>query len=303
MNSQSGRLRDAFRADPNAFGASVEDHDRVSLRELLGTLWRWKWMILLCAVLGMLAAGLITRQIQPSYTSLTKVMLNARESRISTEMAVVSNLELTNPVVESEVASITSNVLLGDVVNRIGADRLTHLLPDGGSPSLLDRTSAWVSANIPGLGNSFGTDVASEIVPGDAEQPLIAALKRNLDVQRDGNSYVILIAMTSQDPVLSAEIANTVASVYSEHQLEERRTMARRATLWLDERVQELRGQVESAENAVETFRANQLVLDGTSLDTVSQQLVTFTNQLAIAKADLASAQARYDQNPGGDQE
>lgn len=296
MNSQSSGLEGIFRADMKYPHATGEDYDRVSLRELLGALWRWKWVIVLCALLGMLAAGLITRQITPGYTAQAKLMLNARGSRVSTEMAVVSDLNLTNPVVESEVASITSNVLLRDVVLRIGEDRLAALISDYGTPSLLDRTRALISTHVPGLGGVVGADPDPETAPRNPEQPLIAALKRNLAVQRDGDSYVILITMTSPDPALSAEIANTVAAIYGEHQLEERRAMARRATLWLDERVQELRGQVETAENAVETFRANQLVLDGTSLDTVSQQLVTFTNQLAIARADLASAQARYDQ-------
>lgn len=293
MNSQFSRLGNFFRTDMNSSNAAVEDYDRVSLRELLGALWRWKWVILICTLLAMLAAGLIARQITPSYTAQTKVMLNARESRVSTEMAVVSDLELTNPVVESEVASIMSNVLLGDVVRRIGADRLAPILP---TPSPLSGARAWVFANIPSLSSLSKTEAEPNVVLRDTEQSLIEALKRNLVVLRDGNSYVILILMTSTNPIISAEIANTVAAVYTEHQLEERRAMARRATLWLDERVQELRGQVEAAENAVEHFRANQLVLDGISLDTVSQQLVTFTNQLAIAKADLASAQARYAQ-------
>lgn len=296
MNSQSSDFGKPLGAGSRASRTPTEDYDRVSLRDLTRALWRRKWIILGCALLGMILAALIVREITPTYTAQAKVMLNAREGRVSTEMAVVSDLNLSNPVVESEVASITSNVLLGDVVDRIGAERLAPLRPDSG-PSLLDQGRAWASTNIPGLGGLLGTkpdpDPDSEAV---SNQPLISALKRNLMVQRSGESYVIFISMTSPSPALSAEVANTVAAVYIDHQLEERRTMARRATLWLDERVQELRGQVEAAEGAVEKFRADQLVLDGTSLETVSQQLVTFTNQLAIAKADLAGAQARYDQ-------
>lgn len=275
----------------------TEDPDRVSLMDLLRALWHRKWIILAAAAAGILAAVLIVRETTPTYTAQARVMLNAREGRVSTETAVVSDLTLNNPVVDSEVTSIKSNVLLGDVIHQIGPDRLAVLVP-ASEPSLLDLAQEWVRANVPSFGFLLdGEEASSAPATDDARtQRLIGVLKQNLAVARSGDSYVITIAMTSPDPWLSAEITNTVAAIYIKLQLEERRTIARRATLWLDERVEELRAQVEAAEAAVEQFRADQLILDGTSLDTLSQQLITFSNQISIAKADLAGVEARYDQ-------
>ena len=69
---------------------------------------------------GMVVAFLLTSQITPQYTALSKVMLDPRKSRVVTDTEVVSNLDLTDQVVNSEVAVLRSNLLIERVIRDVG---------------------------------------------------------------------------------------------------------------------------------------------------------------------------------------
>ena len=125
---------------------------------------------------------------------------------------------------------------------------------------------------------------------------IVGGLRRDLQIFQQGDSYVIGIRATAEDPALAAEIANVVANQYIAGQVAERAEGTRRATAWLETRVADLRGQVADAEGAVEEHRSERLALDGGGLDTVAQQLVATSGQVALARADHAGAQARHDQ-------
>lgn len=258
------------------------ESDRVELSDLIVTLWQRRYIVISCTVLCVAVAFIIVGRITPEYTARAKVLLDDRGGQVSIGREVVADLDLSNPVMESEVAAIMSNVLLGDVVGALGAERLRPIDPAGGGIVLARLVS---SAEADGAGPV-----------GDDLERLTRALKRRVTAQRDGQAYVIAITVETPDPALSADIANAVAETYVARQLAERQDTARRATLWLDTRVRELRKQVESAEAAVENYRADQIVLDGSSLETFSQTLVTYTNQVAEARAERAGAEARYGQ-------
>ena len=244
----------------------IDADEGVDVRALGQAVWRRRWTIL-GAMLGLgLLAWLATSQVTPTYTAMSKVMLEARKAQIAPAEQVVSDLDLSEQVVNGEAAYLQSNVLLSEVIARIGPERLAPMdpWPEGGADGLSER--------------------------------LVWAIRDNLVVYPEGDSYVIAIVADSEDPELAALIANTIAETYIARQIEARRDTTSEATVWLERRVDELRADVEAAEARVADYRARSLVEDGGSLDTASQQLADLNARLIEARADRVTAEARYGQ-------
>lgn len=252
-----------------------EEADTVDVRALLAMVWRRRWMIL-GAMLGLgLLAWAITGQLTPVYTAQSKVMLDPRKAQIVNKEEVVQALDLSEQVVNGEAAVLRSNVLIAQVVDRLGFETLAPL---AAPPEGVDLAAA------------------PEAVRDRHRETLVWKIRRDLSVYREGESYVIGIRMESVSPTLSALLANTLAEMYIEAQLDATRSTTEQATVMLAERVESLRAEVEAAEDAIATFRAQSLLSDGGSLDTASRQLSDLNAELIQARGDRVTAEARYNQ-------
>jgi len=85
----------------------------------------------------------------------------------------------------------------------------------------------------------------------------VRAFQDRFSVKRIGLSYVIDIGFRSLDPERAAQIVNAVADAYIVDQLEAKYQASRRAGVWLQDRISELRQQVTTAERAVVDFKKN----------------------------------------------
>ena len=79
----------------------------------------------------------------------------------------------------------------------------------------------------------------------------IGHLRSALEVTRVQRTYVISIAVTSEDPVKAARLANAVADAYVVDQLNARYDAAKTAANWLAQRMEGMREQVKQSEEAV----------------------------------------------------
>ena len=122
---------------------------------------------------------------------------------------------------------------------------------------------------------------------------IIGAFLGRLGVERIGRSRVMEISFESENPRTVMLAANTVADLYLVEQLEATFEGTQRATLWLGERLADLRQAVEVSESAVEAYRQQAGLVEGADTSLVAQQISQLSTQLILAKSTRAEAQAR----------
>lgn len=266
------------------------DDDAVDVRELFRVVWRGRYLVGVCMLVCAVLAALYVSTITPRYAATAKVLLDPRESRFITDEEVVSDLDLSDQVMDSEISIITSNLLMESVIEDLGLETLVDLDPANQSPSLKARLKG-VFRSITGGGSDGADDAAARRAA--AVERMVWALRSATDVWREGDSYVILIRVETESPTLSARLASSVAEQYIAAQLEGRRATAAQATLWIEQRVEDLREQVNQAEAAVQDFRAGSLEEDGSSVDIITQQMLELNNQLVNARVDRVAAETR----------
>lgn len=293
-----GRGRDVPRGRRG--GGRPEEPDHVDVRELFRMLWRRRKVILAAIAVCVLLALIVTRLMTPTYTGLSKVLVESRPTQV-TGAPPTNPLEsqLNDQVVNSEVAVLQSNVLIQQAIESIGVDRLSAMDPANRKPSLIARGIGAVKQLV-GLGGAArpAPRDPDAPVPTPAElklQRLTWAVSKDLRITREGQSYVIDIKVSNPDPVLAAVLANGIADQYIASQVSGRQDSAANATRFLSGRLAELQKQVELAESKVEKYRAENLIVDGGTLEAAQQQLGQLNNQLINARADQIAAQARYD--------
>src|SRR5262249_30651853 len=147
--------------------------------------------------------------------------------------------------------------------------------------------------------SAFGT-IGSDKATSEFEQfrAAVRTFQNRLTIKRLGLSYVIQIGFWAYSAERSSEIANAVADAYITDQLEAKYQATRRASVWLQDRIKELRDQVSAAERAVVDFKTqNNIVSTGGSDKRLlgEQQVAELTSQLVIARAATAEAKARLD--------
>ena len=143
----------------------------------------------------------------------------------------------------------------------------------------------------------FGMDEdARSLSDTQRKRIAIKVLRGNLIVRRVGLTYVLEIAYRSPDPAKAAQIANAVADAYINDQLNTRYQAARRASIWLQERIAELRNQSNVAARAVQDYKEKNNIVDTGNHGLLSDLQVQETNtQMITAQAATAEAKARLD--------
>jgi succinoglycan biosynthesis transport protein ExoP len=254
--------------------------------DIFGAVSRRWIMIALLGLLGAAGAYMFSRVATPRFMATAQIFIDPRGLQVL-ENDINSRQQDSNTAinfVESQARIVTSQSVLSRVID---SERLTEDSEFNGQGG-----ASWAVS----LLNSLGMRRAADDSLQDRERLALNALYDRVIVRRPERTFVIEVTVRANDAEKAARLANAVAHAYIDSQTAARAEIARRATLSLTNRLDELRSRVRIAEERTEDFRRrNGLV--GTRTQLVSEQQLTDANtQLAQAQARVAEAQARNEQ-------
>ncbi len=157
--------------------------------------------------------------------------------------------------------------------------------------------------------NLLGPEVTAEKIDADTpakyaglqsgdrvERDLVELLLKHLSVRRQEASNIIEVSFTTHTPEASVLLSNSLVEAYLASKNDERLDAAARASAWLNDRVEQLRLEVESKEAAVAAYRSQVrlLTIDGATI--TEQQFFRTQEEVLTARAELAAQQARMRQ-------
>ncbi len=254
----------------------------LQVRDFLGRQWR---LIALATALA-LVPGVSYLPVAPlRYTAKLDMVIDTKQvtwsqSGLSTENRIVEDAS-----VESEIEAAQAESVILSVIRRL------HLLED---PEFIGTDTGLMQRLFPFL--KLAPTVALERSNEQLTREAVKRLKRNLEVTRLGHSYVEQIAVTSLDPDKAANIANAFADAYVEDQLRAKFEATQRASLWLEQRIGELRQQASDAYREVQDYKSdNGIIIDVDGKLASETELDQLGIALAKARADTSQARAKVD--------
>jgi polysaccharide biosynthesis transport protein len=156
------------------------------------------------------------------------------------------------------------------------------------------------------VGRSAGLLFADPGSVADRERKALDEFANRRSIARIERTYALDISFTSRSPAAAATIANAIAEAYVDDQIEAKDQTRQRAGSWLQDRINELRAEVTSADRTVLEFKEKNNIVDlggpngtagpGTSSRLIGeQQLFDLNSQLATARAATSEAKARLE--------
>jgi len=226
----------------------------------------------------------------PRFTASGAMVIDTRKVQVLDKESVLGDAQIDAATVQTQVAMLQSDNIALAVIRKL------HLIDD---PEFVPSPSQ----KSKGLFSFLFPEGPAEVPTNeDREKTALQNFHNGLNIAREGLTYVIDISYTSLNPQKSALIANTVVEAFVDDQLDAKYQAAKRAGVWLLDRINELRAQSAAAERAVVDFKKQNNIVDtGPAVGGVGgrlineQQLWEVNSQLILASAATAEAKARLD--------
>jgi succinoglycan biosynthesis transport protein ExoP len=239
------------------------------------------------AVLALVGAYLFTAA--PSYTAEATMVIDTRKLQMFQQQPTSGgDLSVDSATVDSQVEILKSENVILAVIRKL------HLTDD---PEFTGRAGGSIFSTAIGLVRSAVNLLSGGEPPSsfEVERQAVETFEKQLVVKRLGLTYVISVSFRSLDPDRAAKIANALVESYIDDQLEAKYQTTRRAGLWLQDRIKDLRQKASEAEQAVVSFKEKNNIVETGGRLTTEQQLAEVNSQFVQARATTAEAKARFD--------
>lgn len=265
----------------------------IDIDRLIAILLRRKGSIVLCVVAFVALAAVYLFLATPVYTSMTQILLDDSMTKYAEDQPPAANAQQLDTQIASAVEILKSTELALRVVDAQKLADNDTVLDAGQSPVDLVKSGIKLiaSALTPG-----GPPVSETDARNGRRQKAAAMLQQALGVERVSRSSVIAVSYRSTDRMLAARITKAYADAYLNDQLNANFDATERASVWLQERLTDLRNRSQQAALDVANFKAANGLTSANGELMSDQQLADLNKQLIVAQADTASASARYNQ-------
>jgi len=276
------------------FPSETRDNDTfIDLDKLWAAAIRRLGVIVICLIATVALAGLYLFTAKPMYTAATQILIDDNLSRYAEDEQDSQTAQQIDNRMSSAVEILKSKALALRVVDEGKLDQNETLVNPPQSPVDLAKGAikSVVTMLTPG-----GPPPSEELERLGRREKAAAILQQSLTVERVGRSSVIALSVRSLDPQLSASVARIYADAYLTDQLNANFDASEKASLWLQERLNDLNTRSQQAALAVEQYKVEHNLVSPRGELLSAQQLSDLNSQLIVAQADAASASARYQQ-------
>ncbi|MDB5701413.1 MAG: hypothetical protein JWL66_1612 [Sphingomonadales bacterium] len=260
--------------------------DRLDLRSLLVTLQRRRGLILGVLATVMALAIAFTALQTPRYTAYSQIALVTTESRVPPGESGETKAPQSQDLADTEVEVLRSRELASTVARALKLDLDPRFNPNGSRQG----------GRLRRIGESIGLLASKPPVkmsPDAVRRSVVDQLLSGLNIMRVGSTYTFNISMTSAQPEDAQRIANEYAVQYTNLYLNRKRETNSEALTFLSKRLEELRNQAQADTARVQQYRIANNLLSTSGASLTEQEISSFNQQVAAARAQAVEDQAR----------
>jgi polysaccharide biosynthesis transport protein len=279
MQQQLARYEKAF-ANLAPQPAEADD-DFIDLRELWNMLVRRRWTIIITAAVILVVTAIATAMMTPIYRATTVLQIE-RESGKVLEFQEVTAEESASArdFYQTQYELLQSRTLARRVIDQLGLEEVPVKEP-GAIANMVAGIKDFV----------FGEQEEGEELPPNLESQFLL----NLTVQPVSNSRLVRLHYDSPNREQAALIVNTVARAYVDMNLERRFEASTYAKSFLEDRIQQVRADLEDSERAlVEYTQARGIINQEDKQEILMEKLREMNRAQVETESERIEAESQY---------
>ena len=261
----------------------------IGVAEILGALRRgWLFPIVGCLIGLMLAVSYILMASPTLYRSSARILVDRSMNRFLQTNKIIDEPSMDPGELQSQVQVLSSESIVLPVVRSMALTQDSEFIDEPRGAQILQSIKKLVKRSIGWNDNvKIGTDDALERI-------VVEDVFNRLSVYQEGSANVINVTFASKDPNKAADIANAIADTYLATSLEAKTKSTKIASLWIQDRLTELKMQTVEADRALQSYRATYNIVSTDKGSLNSERLSSLNTQLSNAQIAMSEAKARF---------
>ncbi len=245
----------------------------IELREILYSVRRRKWIVLLSTVVVAAAAALGTLRLPKIYRATAQILIEPALPKVLDDTMTVddfsSQVRAETLFYNTQHKVLLSRAVMQDAIARMGLESDEGFLKAYGLADATDDTRV---------------------------NDILAVLGQITSVSSERNSRVADLVVEDRDADRAARIANNIAQAYIDYTLSRRLESNRSASKWLDQRANEFATKLEEAERALYEFKRDNMLVSVSLQDReniTAAGMATLNEKLLENRTKLIELRAR----------
>jgi len=227
----------------------------------------------------------------PRYTAHAILIIDTHKPQFAQSDPQVTALPIESAAVDTQIEILNSENVALSVIHDLHLDQDPEFIsPNAGFLGTIANLATGVVNAVLPFYHAVNEPSAEHLV----QQHALRTFQKHLKVKRIGLTYAIEIDFDSLSPDRAAQIANAIADAYVVDALEAKYQITRRAAIWLQDRLKELREQASDAERAIVAYKTKNNIVESSGMLMNEQQLAELNSNLIQASAATAEAKARF---------
>jgi capsular exopolysaccharide synthesis family protein len=271
---------------PAHLASLASSEDELDLRIYWNIFNKYKWQIIGLTLLIGLLTTLVTLSLPPIYRATVTLLIEFEQPKIIGIEEVYGISSANKDYYQTQLEILKSRSLVETVVDKLNL--VSHNAVNQ------DTTSRWFDWQ-----HWLGQVEEPATTPTFAQKQaaIVNKILANLSVEPVRNTQLAKISFESKNAQLAADVANTLANLYIETDLNARIAMTKKATALLTERINDLRQKLSQSEQTLQTYLEEHQLVNVEGVKSVAiKQIEEMASNLVKAHRQLAETQSAYQQ-------
>ncbi len=300
--SQSGSGAERFYRGAQP-GANPREAAGLLLSNAAWSLWRHRWVMLLCVLLVPAIAWAGLKQLTPLFTATASVIYEPATYQQQELQSILRADTTSDEVIASQVEVIQGLHSAQRVAEKFdlmeNPEFNPTLRPKSTASAIIEGVSGGVRGGIaflirpvfPAAADSLVQDNRPPATEDETRRLVVTMVQQAITAEAVRQSHVIDVSFTSRSRMLASQVANDLANMYISDQLQMKFDAVRNANKWLEGQVHELQQQVQADENKIANYRSSQGLTQGVQAGLATEEVSRLSDSLVAARNDLAQAE------------
>ncbi|AGP77731.1 exopolysaccharide biosynthesis protein [Alteromonas mediterranea 615] len=262
----------------------TDNNELIDLGHYLGIIKRYSLRILLLAIAFTVLVAILVMKMTPLYTSSTTLLIEAEKANVVSIEEVYGIDTKSKDYMATQLEVLKSRQVAEKTVESLSLYNNSDFMPEETESSLL----VSITEFFPFLPQKETLELTEVQRIEKLKRKATYLLTQATEIKSIQGTQLVEISVTTEEPSLSALIANTIAEVYIENYLQAKLDMTAKATSFLTDSIDGLKTKLDAAErNLVRFYETNQVVnIDGV-VGLASDELERLNIQLSEAEVEL----------------